>query len=152
MAQRRLEESHQAAYFEWINLKSIEYNGVRIPLAELVHHIPNERTEAGQRRKLKRLGVLSGVWDIFVPVPIIDDKGEYYAGLYIEMKAGKNTLTTNQAKFGRRVYAVGYATSVCYTVGEAIAATERYLGDLIHAHKRADVQATGNRQRRDIFH
>ncbi len=66
-------------------------------------------------------GMLSGVPDLFLPVP----KNGYH-GLFIEMKYGSNKVTENQEKFLQNAANVGYAVSVCYSANEAIKTIENY--------------------------
>lgn len=67
--------------------------------------------------KLKKEGVTSGVWDIFISIPNL-----YKHGLYLECKAGKNSLTEKQKEFAKNVWAIGYE---CYII--------RTLEDFQHA-------------------
>lgn len=67
-------------------------------------------------------GALSGVWDLFLSIPM---NGQH--GLYIEMKIKPNKLTDNQAKFMYVVAFKGYATAVCYTEEEFKTAIIDYL-------------------------
>lgn len=85
-------------------------------------HIPN----GGSRNKieaarLKSQGVVSGVWDIFLSVPVGG-----YSGLYIEMKFKKNGLTPNQKAF-RESNKDHYAFAVCYTQNCFLSAIQKYL-------------------------
>jgi len=64
--------------------------------------------------KLKREGVKAGVPDIFLAHP----KGSY-AGLWIEMKYGKNKTIPKQREWLRALSDSGYQTEVCYGVDEA---------------------------------
>lgn len=78
-----------------------------------LYAIPN----GGQRSittatRLKREGVISGVWDLFLSIPKSDN-----AGLYIEAKFGKNGLTYNQKAF-REVNHQEYAFKIFYTLEE----------------------------------
>jgi hypothetical protein len=66
-------------------------------------------------------GMLSGVPDLFLPVP----KNGYH-GLFIEMKYSSNKVTENQEKFLQNAANVGYAISVCYSANEAIKRIEDY--------------------------
>ena len=69
-------------------------------------------------------GMLSGVPDLFLPVP----KNGYH-GLFIEMKYGSNKVTENQEKFLQNAANVGYTVSVCYSAQEAIKRIEDYYKD-----------------------
>jgi len=106
---KQIESQHQRALFEWIRTKQI-----RDSRYSKIFAIPN----GGKRDKktaanLKREGVLSGVWDIFIPIPNYG-----LCGLWIEMKAGKNKLTANQIQF-REGLTSYYRFEVCYTWIEA---------------------------------
>ena len=95
----------------------------RTPELALLYAIPN----GGQRhiataRKLKAEGVRPGVPDLHLPIP----RGEY-AGLWIEMKAGKNKPTSNQVWWHERLQAHGHKVVVAYGAGQAIEAIEQYL-------------------------
>ena len=79
------------------------------------------KTQAG---KAKASGMLSGVPDLFLPVP----RGSFF-GLYIEMKSEKGRLTENQQWFLSNAESLGYKTAVCYSAKEAIDAIEAYYSD-----------------------
>ena len=87
-----------------------------------IHAIPN----GGLRNKktaitLKKEGVKSGVWDIFVPIP-----ANGFSGMYIEMKFGKNKLTENQIEFRKNLEQF-YKFEVCYDWIEARNIIDNYL-------------------------
>ena len=117
------ESDEQIALFEWAALQQRRY-----PELELLYHIPN----GGHRHKttamrLKAEGVKAGVPDLCLPVP-----KSIYAGLYIELKAGKNKTTTNQNKWLKTLAQNGYYTIVCNGWQSAADIILRYLkgGDL----------------------
>lgn len=112
------ESGHQEALFSWAG-----YNMQRMPELEYMHHVPN----GGKRDKataiaLKRQGVKAGVPDIVLPAV----RGEYH-GLYIELKAGKNTTTANQKEWLKYLQRQGYYTAVCYGWQAAAEVVEGYL-------------------------
>ena len=73
-----------------------------------VLHIPNERQCTSQQgRILKRMGVKSGVSDLFIAIP-----KEGYHGMWLELKAPKGKLSDNQMKFMRDMSEQGYL-AVC---------------------------------------
>ena len=76
------------------------------------------KTQAG---KAKASGMLSGVPDLFLPVP----KNGFH-GLYIEMKSEKGRLTDNQKWFLSKVELLGYKIAVCYSANDAIKTIENY--------------------------
>jgi hypothetical protein len=67
-------------------------------LADDFHHFANERKcSVQQGRTLKRMGVKKGVADFFLAIPL---NGK--AGLWIELKVGKNKPTKEQIAFAER--------------------------------------------------
>lgn len=115
-----MSEAHeQAALIQWADLQAGKYTPLR-----WLHHIPNGGSRnPREARNLKLQGVRSGVADVFLPYP---SGGKH--GLYIEMKYGKNRLTSKQREFLEYAASVGYATAVCYSAEEAITAIRNYLG------------------------
>lgn len=112
------ESGHQEALFSWA-----AYQQGRMPELEYLHHVPN----GGKRDKatataLKRQGVKAGVPDIVLPAVRAG-----YHGLYIELKAGKNTTTDNQKRWLEYLRQQGYYTAVCYGWQPAAELIERYL-------------------------
>ena len=100
------ESGHQEALFSWA-----AYQQGRMPELEYLHHVPN----GGKRDKatataLKRQGVKAGVPDVVLPAVRAG-----YHGLYIELKAGKNTTTDNQKRWLEYLRQQGYYTAVCYS-------------------------------------
>jgi hypothetical protein len=72
--------------------------------------------------RMKSEGLKAGVWDIFIPVQM----GQH-CGMWIEMKAGKNSLTPGQFAF-RNTVGDAYKWKVCYSWHDAVEATCDYLG------------------------
>ncbi len=112
------EEAEQAALFEWAAYETAQY-----PELAFMFHIPNGgKRDVVTAANLKRMGVKPGVPDIFLPVT----RGPY-AGLFIEMKHGKNQLTREQRAYLDALAAEGYDVAVCYSFQEAVTAVTRYL-------------------------
>lgn len=112
------EEQEQIALFRWAKLEEAAY-----PLLKWLYHVPN----GGKRDKvtaarMKAAGVKSGVPDICLPVPLWG-----YAGLYIELKYGKNRPSSNQREWLDFLSHAGYRVAVCYGCEEAIAEIMKYL-------------------------
>jgi len=76
------------------------------------------KTQAG---KAKASGMLSGVPDLFLPVP----KNGFH-GLYIEMKSEKGRIMPSQSRYLKTVSDFGYAAFVCYSADEAIEKIKSY--------------------------
>jgi len=112
------ESGQQEALFDWAG-----YQLGRMPELEYMHHVPNGgKRDAATAIALKRQGVKAGVPDIHLPAP----KGKYH-GLYIELKAGKNTTTGNQQRWLEYLRQQGYFTAVCYGWKIAAELIETYL-------------------------
>jgi hypothetical protein len=112
------ESTEQQALFEWA-----ESAAKKTPELRLLFAVPN----GGKRDKvtaaiLKREGVKSGVPDICLPVPC----GKYH-GLYIEMKVGDNTPSTNQLWWIEQLQKQGYKVEVCYGWDEAVKVIVGYM-------------------------
>ena len=109
------EEIEQCKLFDWIRT---------IPELEgCAFHIANERKANPMRGLLlKRMGVLSGVSDIFIPIA----KGAHH-GLFIELKAGNNKTTLKQQAFLARMTLNGYLAVCCLGYEAARAVILTYL-------------------------
>lgn len=111
------EHDEQAALFSFLELKEDKY-----PVIKWIHAIPNGgKRHVGTAVKMKAEGLKSGVWDVFIPVPV-----DEYCGMYIEMKYDKNKLTKNQEKFMKDVGNC-YKWAVCYNWIEAVKEIGKYL-------------------------
>jgi len=113
------ESEEQQALFQWA-----EYARKQYPELTLLYHIPNGgRRDKLEAARLKREGVKAGVPDLCLPVA----RGGYH-GLYIELKAGKNTATPLQRQWIAALEMQGYAAAVCTGWPEAKKVIEDYLG------------------------
>lgn len=112
------EANEQEALFRWA-----AFVRGRFPEIDLLYHIPNggsrNRIEAAN---LKRQGVKAGVPDLCLPVA----RGAFH-GLYIEMKAGKNTTTEKQDGWISALRVQGYAAEVCYGWERAAEVITKYF-------------------------
>ena len=84
------EEEDQARLFEWAKLMSNKYPELKLLNASL----SGVRLKPGQAKKAKKLGMVRGFPDIFLPV-VIPGK---YAGLFIELKREKGGKLTREQK------------------------------------------------------
>lgn len=123
-----LESQHQRALVEWAGLTALPSHLIGYEPGDKVGHflfaIPNggarSKATAG---KLKAEGVKAGVWDLMLAIPV----GRHH-GLWIEMKAGKNTLTDEQKTWRQRMVRMRYHCVPCWSWEEAQAAILAYLG------------------------
>ena len=116
---KHLESAHQAQVVEW---SKWAYKTGKYPMLNMLHCSLNGVKLSGTQAKIaKGQGMLSGVPDLFLPVP----KNGYH-GLFIEMKSEKGRVTENQHWFLTNAESVGYKTAVCYSAKEAISAIQAY--------------------------
>jgi hypothetical protein len=119
---KHLESAHQAQVIEWSRWA---YKTGKYPMLNMLHcSLNGVKLSATQARIAKAQGMLSGVPDLFLPLP----KNGHH-GLYIEMKSEKGRLTENQQWFLSNAESLGYKTAVCYSAKEAIDAIEAYYSD-----------------------
>ena len=112
------EHTEQVALFEWAAWLELQR-----PELGLLFAIPN----GGHRHKavaarMKAEGVKAGVPDIFLPVP----RGDY-AGLFVELKVGKNKPTPAQVEWHALLIEQGYKVVVCWGWQAASVEIEKYL-------------------------
>jgi len=112
------ESEQQIAFFNWCRVMAGSDSRLGTIFA-----VPNGgyRSKATGGR-MKSEGLKAGVWDIFIPVQM----GQH-CGMWIEMKAGKNSLTPGQFAF-RNAVGDAYRWKVCYSWHDAVEATCDYLG------------------------
>lgn len=97
-----LEDAECKALWEWAQLYPI--------LRDCLFHVPNGgKRNAREAARMKGMGVRAGVHDYLLPVP----RGAFH-GLWIEMKAGKNSATPAQKEWRARMQAQGYAAYIVY--------------------------------------
>ncbi len=121
---RKHEESGiQKACFRWFSYQFPEYK-------MLLFAIPNAGTGRSkvQGGILKGEGVVSGVADLFLSIPIFEVIEDWNKnGLYIEIKTEKGVQQPNQKEFQKAVEAQGYQYTICRSVDEFIKTVQDYL-------------------------
>jgi len=96
------------------------------------HHFANERRCSVQEgRMLKRMGVKKGVADFFLAFPV-----NGYAGLWLELKVGKNKPTKEQTAFAERKISRGYQFAFVWGREAAQEMIKAYLKDYISNSKK----------------
>lgn len=125
------ESAEQKAVIKWANeVGLLKYRELAIPFPSgprfPIWMTKNEgkKTER-QGGNDKRMGVLSGVPDLYMPV-----KRSCFSGLFIEMKRVKprGTVTPNQRAMIGWLKENGHCALVCYGAEDAIDRIEWYLG------------------------
>jgi VRR-NUC domain len=114
MLQRSNEHAEQSAFIQWARTHDS---------ACRIFAVPN----GGHRSKftavkLKAEGVRPGVPDLMLPLP----RGGS-AGLFIEMKYGRNNLTAEQKRETQQLANDGYVVVIAWTAPDAIRMTHAYL-------------------------
>lgn len=90
---------------------------------EVMFAIPNGgRRDAKEAAHMKRTGVLAGVPDLYLACA-----KNHYAGMFIEMKAGKNTETDRQVDVRKKLTAAGYRCVVCRSFDEFRSEVSSYM-------------------------
>jgi VRR-NUC domain len=106
----------QKAFLDWLQLAHKDYY-------EVAFHIPNGGLRNPiEAAKFKRLGVKPGVPDLFIGKP-----NSGYAGMFIEFKTKKGTLTDYQVDFLNRLVKTGYCCAVVHSIEQAMDAFKWYF-------------------------
>ena len=112
------EHELQVICVNWFRIKYNKYLIFAIPNGGFRHY--------STALKLKAEGVLSGVPDLFIPIP----NGEY-CGMFIEMKVGYNKESKNQLELIERLTQFGYKVITCKTFEDFNMAVDNYFLKLI---------------------
>ena len=117
------EHDQQVSLVNWIRENTAKY-----PALRTAHAVPN----GGFRTKrtaalMKAEGALSGIPDLFVPLPRWWPDGSVSHGLYIEMKAKGGRLSTEQKEIIPLLREAGYTVHVCFSAEEAKHVIADYL-------------------------
>jgi hypothetical protein len=144
IAEQGSESAHQQALFCWAALNKPEH-----PCLEDMFAIPNGgyRNER-EAARLKLEGVRAGVPDVMLPAPVERYKvspfhttpdgrkvyipaGEWYHGLFIELKVDANKPSTEQKYRIKRLQDAGYCCIVVYSWSEATGKILQYLKGIL---------------------
>ena len=121
---KHIESIQQTQVIEWSRW-AFKANPVRYPYLDMLHCSLNGVKLSGTQAKIaKGQGMLSGVPDLFLPVP----KNGFH-GLFIEMKSDKGRVTENQHWFLTNAESLSYKTVICYSAKEAISAIQAYYDE-----------------------
>ena len=121
---KHIESAYQTQVVEWSRW-AFKANPARYPHLDMLHCSLNGVKLSGTQAKIaKGQGMLSGVPDLFLPVP----KNGFH-GLFIEMKSDKGRVTENQHWFLTNAESLSYKTVICYSAKEAISAIQAYYDE-----------------------
>jgi hypothetical protein len=113
------ERDHQTAFFTWLRISEPQF-----PLLSrffATAHFGSDAQDIAPETRYS--GVRGGVPETFLPVP----RGGRH-GLWIEFKAGKKTLTSEQSEWKLFLEHEGYQVHVVHDWIEAACVTLMYLG------------------------
>jgi hypothetical protein len=152
-----LEHAHQAALFMWANmavnfgriaadtraayteagraLKISEGTNDKIPQLRWLFAVHNQgHGDKIRGAHAKAEGVKAGVFDTFLPVPIVIPgahngafPAKHYAGLFVELKVGYNQPSADQLAFQAYARSMHYAAEIAWGWIEARAKLLEYL-------------------------
>lgn len=112
---RKDEESqHQQALIKWAGMARFPAPVAGVLPGEVIGDYLFAVPNGGARSKavagrMKAEGLKAGVWDLKLEIPV-----GRCPGLWIEMKAGKNTLTPEQSAWRERMKRLGFQCVVCW--------------------------------------
>jgi hypothetical protein len=110
------EDAIHLAVMEWVNLHP--------SISPYVIHIPNEgKRSFSFGKKLKKMGMRAGVYDLFIAIP----KNGYH-GMWLELKSRKGKLSKEQLQFCEDMGKQDYFPYVVYTIDDAIEIIKEYCG------------------------
>ena len=112
------EHEEQVMIFEWAKFNQTKYPCLNFMFATL----NGIRLTIGQAKKAKRAGNKRGISDVCLPY----NNGKY-AGLWIELKAGKGRPTKEQKEFIEFMNNQGHYAEVITGSFKAIKTIEKYL-------------------------
>lgn len=76
-------------------------------------------------KRMKEMGYLKGVPDLFIPHP-----NRYYHGFFIEMKTPKGRLSDEQKDVIPRLRAEGYKVEICRSLDDFMRMVNEYMRDI----------------------
>jgi len=128
MMSRNIRSTHpsehqiQSAIVQWCDTHYLEIGMYLIKITN-----EGKRTFCTAKR-FKQEGMKKGVADLFLALPVCNDKTEYKkCGLWIEVKSHKGVLSKEQRDFMEMVKWAGYSAVVVRSVDEGIQAIKDYL-------------------------
>ena len=127
------EHQIQSAYFDWIKqMRPSDYrykNIFAIPNGAKLPYLKNKngKRSSPQAAILLKEGLTPGVWDVLISWPLLKQttNNMIFCGCYIEFKAKKNVLTSEQKLFQH--FNPYYHFEVCRKVEDAINVTKQWF-------------------------
>ncbi|MGK4223152.1 VRR-NUC domain-containing protein [Parabacteroides distasonis] len=119
---QRLEDDLQINCVCWYKLQYRNKLITSFPAGYAFSGDKAKRAMTGKR--MKDMGYLIGMPDIFIPEPI----GKY-PGLFIELKVGKNKTSDSQDSVLEELSRRGYKVAVCYSLDAFIKEVKSYFNN-----------------------
>jgi hypothetical protein len=114
------ESGDQQALFQWA---AVQVALGTYPELEMLMHIPNgEKRDKHTAAKLQRMGVRAGVPDVLLPLA----RGKYHS-LWIEMKAARGRVSTEQGVWHSWLIHHGHKVHLAYGWEDAARAIVDYM-------------------------
>jgi len=89
----------------------------------VIWHTPNGgKRNAREAGRLKAMGVLPGVPDLFIAEP-----NKYSHGLFVELKIKPNKTTDKQKRVIAQLQTRGFTVEICYTLQDFIKVVQNFL-------------------------
>lgn len=113
------EHDEQAQFFQMLSM-------LDCAAADLTFAVPNGARMVSVRhaKRMVEEGMRKGVPDI---ICALRNDSQDYAGLAIEMKAGRNKSTPDQERWQKQLMAAGWKVGVCYSAKEAFLVWASYV-------------------------
>lgn len=112
---------HKGRYPELRTIFAIPNGGMRNKIIR-VNAAGKRSAFSPEGVKQKKMGVLPGVADLFLPAP-----RPTYSGLFLELKAGDGDISKEQREFLLAVSTAGYLSFVAWSAEDAWALIKSYL-------------------------
>ena len=119
---KRLEDDLQVSCVFWYKMQYRNRLITSFPAGYAFGGDKAKRAMTGKR--MKDMGYLIGIPDIFIPEPV----GKY-PGLFIELKVGKNTTTDSQDNVLEELSRRGYKVAVCYCLDAFTKTVKSYFAN-----------------------
>lgn len=119
---KRSEHQEQVATVSWFKLQYPKFKKHLFAIPNGAHLAGDPKVRAIKMNKMKAEGLLTGVSDLFMMVPM----GGWH-GLFIEMKSKGGVVSDDQAEFQGAAHLIGYFCAVCYSFEEAKNVISDYL-------------------------
>lgn len=119
------EKQEHMAFMSWCRTQPV--------IRDIIIHIPNgEKRDKITGYHLKQMGVRPGVSDFFLPLPVQDDDGNWFHGLWLELKRKSHANeSSEQRNWINSMRFYGYQAFFCYGCDDAIQKLKNYVSGIV---------------------